>query len=79
MLSVILPAYNEEKMIPAAAEVIARIMDESGINFELLFVDDGSRDETWDQICLASKKDRRIRGVHFSRNFGKEAAMFAGL
>lgn len=79
MLSVILPAYNEEKMIPAAAEVISRIMDESGINFELLFVDDGSRDETWDQICLASKKDRRIRGVHFSRNFGKEAAMFAGL
>ena len=42
MLSVILPAYNEEKMIPAAAEVISRIMDESGINFELLFVDDDS-------------------------------------
>lgn len=79
MLSVILPAYNEEKMIPAAAEVIARIMDEAGINFELLFVDDGSRDETWARICLASQKDRRIRGIHFSRNFGKESAMFAGL
>lgn len=79
MLSVILPAYNEEKMIPAAAEVIARIMDEAGINFELLFVDDGSRDETWARICLVSQKDRRIRGIHFSRNFGKEAAMFAGL
>lgn len=79
MLSVILPAYNEEKMIPAAAEVIARIMDEAGINFELLFVDDGSRDETWAWICLAAQKDRRIRGIHFSRNFGKEAAMFAGL
>lgn len=79
MLSVILPAYNEEKMISAASEIISRILDEAGIEHELLFVDDGSRDKTWDEICLAAEKNSRVRGLHFSRNFGKEAAMFAGL
>lgn len=79
MLSIIVPAYNEEKMAPAAAEVISRIMDEAGIDFELLLVDDGSKDGTWREIQNASEKDPRIVGLHFSRNFGKEAAMFAGL
>lgn len=79
MLSIIVPAYNEEKMAPAAAEVISRIMDEAEIDFELLLVDDGSRDNTWQEIQRASEKDARVVGLHFSRNFGKEAAMFAGL
>lgn len=79
MISIILPAYNEEKMISAASEVISRIMDEAEIEHELLFVDDGSKDKTWDEICLAAEKNSRVRGLHFSRNFGKEAAMFAGL
>ena len=79
MLSVILPAYNEETMIPIAAETISRILDEAAIPFELLFVDDGSRDGTWEQIQAASAANKRVVGVHFSRNFGKEAAMFAGL
>ena len=79
MLSVILPAYNEEKMIAAAAEVISGLMDEAGIEHELLFVDDGSRDKTWAEISAAAEKNPHVRGLHFSRNFGKEAAMFAGL
>ena len=79
MLSVIMPAYNEEDMIPVAAETLARILDEAGIAFELLFVNDGSRDGTWDAICRAREKDPRVCGICFSRNFGKEAAMFAGL
>ena len=79
MLSVILPSYNEETMIPIAAETISRILDEAAIPFELLFVDDGSRDGTWEQIQAASAANKRVVGVHFSRNFGKEAAMFAGL
>lgn len=79
MLSIIVPAYNEEKMAPAAAEVISRIMDEAGIDFELLLVDDGSKDGTWREIQRASENDPRVVGLHFSRNFGKEAAMFAGL
>ena len=79
MLSVILPAYNEEQMIAAAAGTVSGILDEAGIAHELLFVDDGSRDGTWAEIQRVSRLDPRVVGVHFSRNFGKEAAMFAGL
>ena len=79
MLSVILPAYNEKDMIPVAAETLAGILDKEGIAFELLFVNDGSPDGTWDAICRAREKDPRVCGICFSRNFGKEAAMFAGL
>ena len=79
MLSVILPSYNEEKMIPVAAETVTGILDEAGIDHELLFVDDGSRDKTWDQIEKAAETNPHVVGLHFSRNFGKEAAMFAGL
>ena len=79
MLSVILPAYNEKDMIPVAAETLAGILDKEGIAFELLFVNDGSTDGTWEAICRAREKDPRVCGICFSRNFGKEAAMFAGL
>ncbi len=79
MLSVILPAYNEEKMIRTAAETLAKILDAENIPFELVFVNDGSRDNTWAEICSAREADSRVCGVCFSRNFGKEAAMFAGL
>ena len=79
MLSVILPSYNEEKMIAVAAETLAGILDAVKIPFELLFVNDGSKDGTWNEICRAREKDSRVCGICFSRNFGKEAAMFAGL
>ena len=79
MISVVLPSYNEEKMIPIAAERIGTILGGAGIDYELLFVDDGSRDSTWREIQRCSAADPHVVGVHFSRNFGKEAAMFAGL
>ena len=79
LLSIVLPAYNEEAMLPRTAETLTAIMEDAGITFELVFVDDGSRDATWQKILEAASKDRRIHGVHFSRNFGKEAAVFAGL
>ena len=79
MLSVIIPAYNEEAMIPLTVQTLTRVLDGAGIDHELLFVDDGSRDRTWAEIEAASRQDRRVAGLHFSRNFGKEAAMFAGL
>ena len=79
MLSVILPSYNEEKMIAKATERMAEILQPEKIDYELLFIDDGSRDSTWAQINEAAEKDSHVVGVHFSRNFGKEAAMFAGL
>ena len=79
MLSVVLPSYNEEKMIPVAAARLREILQGAGIDYELLFVDDGSRDATWAEIQRCAEQDRHVVGVHFSRNFGKEAAMFAGL
>ena len=79
MLSIILPSYNEEKMIPIAAKRLGEILTPESIDYELVFVDDGSRDSTWQQIQSVSAADAHVVGVHFSRNFGKEAAMFAGL
>ncbi len=79
MLSVILPAYNEEKMIPVAADTISGILERENIDFELLFIDDGSKDATWENITRVAGRNAHVVGVHFSRNFGKEAAMFAGL
>ncbi len=79
MLSVILPSYNEEQMIALAAGTVTGILDAAGIDHELIFVDDGSRDKTWQEIRNARESNPHVVGVHFSRNFGKEAAMFAGL
>lgn len=79
MLSIIIPAYNEEKLIRRTAETILGILDTEKIPCELLFVNDGSSDNTWKAICDISKVYPKIRGVSFSRNFGKESAMFAGL
>ena len=79
MISVILPAYNEEKMISIAADTISDILRKEKVDCEILFIDDGSTDSTWGAIQDAASKRRNVRGIHFSRNFGKEAAMFAGL
>ena len=79
MLSVVIPAYNEEKMIARTAESITSLLDNNDIDHELLFVNDGSSDATWRCIEEAHEADLRIRGISFSRNFGKEAAVFAGL
>lgn len=66
-------------MITLAADTICGIMESENIDCELLFVDDGSKDKTWEEICTAEKVHPQVVGIHFSRNFGKEAAMFAGL
>lgn len=79
MLSVIIPAYNEHENIKNTATVVSGILDLENIPFELIFVDDGSRDKTWEDIRGANKADSRVRGLRFSRNFGKEGAIFAGL
>lgn len=79
MLSVVIPAFNEQEMVPAAAEQIDGILSRAGIPHELIFIDDGSRDATWAEIRAESEHRDTVRGVHFSRNFRKEAAIFAGL
>lgn len=78
-LSVVIPAYNEEQMIAQAVEGISAPLREAGIGFELIFVNDGSRDRTWRLIEDAAGENAQVRGVSFSRNFGKESAIFAGL
>ena len=78
-LSVVLPAYNEEESVPLAADVIGDLLTQAGIDHELIFVNDGSRDHTWRAIQEAAARRPQVRGIRFSRNFGKEAAIFAGL
>ena len=79
LLSVIVPAYNEEVMIEKTARTIGEILKEADISYEILFVDDGSKDKSWEIISHVSSEDSSVRGLHFSRNFGKEAAIMAGL
>lgn len=79
MLSVIIPAYNEGLMVEKAAKVIGEILAEQHIVNELIFVDDGSKDSTWEKIKTLSEIEKNVKGIHFSRNFGKEAAIIAGL
>lgn len=79
MLSIVIPAYNEEKMIWKTTEVVSGIMEREKIPFELVFVNDGSRDQTWEMIEKAAEKNMHVTGIRFSRNFGKESAIFAGL
>lgn len=79
MLSVIIPAYNEEKMIQKTADTVDGILKRASIPYEILFINDGSRDGTWEQIEAAAERNPQVKGIHFSRNFGKESAIFAGL
>lgn len=79
MLSIIIPAYNEEEMINKTALVINDILINATIPYEMIFIDDGSNDKTWQEINSVAINFPTIRGIHFSRNFGKEAAIMAGL
>ncbi len=79
LLSIIIPAYNEQDNIHRTFNTIRQILNEAHIPFEILFVDDGSRDMTWPRICELSAGLPEAKGISFSRNFGKESAIFAGL
>ena len=79
LLSVIIPAYNEEGMVQKTAEVVSEILNDAKIENEIIFINDGSKDRTWEKILHVTREKSQVRGVNFSRNFGKEAAMFAGL
>lgn len=79
LLSIVLPAYNEEQNIANTAKVLGELLDQNGIDYELVFISDGSRDNTYAEIQKAAAQNPRIKGAEFSRNFGKEAGIFAGL
>ena len=80
-ISVVISCYNEEKALPLFYEEMERVrkQDFENVDFEYIFVNDGSKDKTLDEIKELRKKDKKVRYISFSRNFGKEAAMFAGL
>lgn len=79
MLSVIIPAFNEETMIERAYNRISNILKAAEIDCEIIFIDDGSKDATYSKIEYLANKESNLCGIHFSRNFGKEAAISAGL
>ena len=80
-ISVIVPCYNEQEAIPFFYDEIVKISKimENDAEFEYLFINDGSKDKTIDVLRELAKKDERVKYVSFSKNFGKEAAMYAGL
>lgn len=79
LLSVVIPSYNEENNFSTAVQRLSEVLTAAKIEYELIFVDDGSRDNTYALICEEARKNSAVRGISFSRNFGKEAAIFAGL
>ncbi len=79
-LSIIVPCYNEEESIPYFYAEVTQIADKMmELEFEYLFINDGSKDKTLEVLRSLAKKDSHVRYLSFSRNFGKEAAMYAGL
>ena len=84
LISVVVPCYNEQEVLPLFYDEIIRVTNEmkeqhSHLSFEFLFINDGSKDNTLQMLRELSLKDNRVRYVSFSRNFGKEAGMVAGL
>lgn len=79
LLSIVLPAYNEEQNIANTVSVLTGVLEENKIDYELVFISDGSKDGTFAEIKKAAAQNPRIKGAEFSRNFGKEAGIFAGL
>lgn len=77
-VSLIIPAYNEEEAIPYFLERIVPLLDAEPYTFEMIFIDDGSKDRTLEILLEARQKDPRIRIIELARNFGKELAMTAG-
>ena len=79
LLSVVIPAHNESAGIALALDTIKVILDACPMDWEIIVVDDGSRDKTFDRLKELAQADPRIKSVRLSRNFGKEAALLAGL
>ncbi len=79
LLSIVLPSYNEEQNIANTAQVLSDLLESEKIEYELIFINDGSKDGTYEEIQKVSQTNSNIKGASFSRNFGKEASIFAGL
>lgn len=77
-ISVIVPLYNEEESLPELEQWISRVMDEHGYTYEIIFVNDGSTDRSWEVITALAEKNPAVKGVSFRRNYGKSPALNTG-
>ena len=73
MLSIIIPSYNEEGNVAKCASVVSKLLSENGIDYELVFVNDGSKDRTWDIISNLARNDEHIVGVNFQEILARRA------
>jgi glycosyltransferase involved in cell wall biosynthesis len=77
-LSVVIPVYNEEESIPELTGWIERVCEEDRLDFEIIYIDDGSSDSSWDKITSLADKKQFVKGYRFRRNYGKAAALYTG-
>lgn len=77
-LTIVIPLFNEEESLPELAEWIEKVCTEHGYSYEIIMVDDGSTDTSWDVVQQLSAQNNRIRGIKFQRNYGKSAALNEG-
>lgn len=77
-ISVVVPLFNEEESLPELVHWIRRVMEENRFTWEVILVDDGSNDASWEVIGQLSREDPSVRGIKFRRNYGKSAALFCG-
>jgi len=77
-LSVVIPLYNEDESLPELLHWIAQVMNENAFTYEIILIDDGSTDRSWEVILQESEKDNHVRGIRFRRNYGKSAALNVG-
>ncbi|MEX2485465.1 MAG: glycosyltransferase family 2 protein [Brumimicrobium sp.] len=77
-ISIVVPLFNEEESLPELHEWIIRVMKANNYSYEIIFVDDGSKDESWNIIEVLKQKDSCVKGIKFQRNYGKSAALQKG-
>ena len=77
-LSIIVPSYNEKESLPELVSWIGRVMEREGRSYEVIIIDDGSTDGSWDTICSLAGEDSHVHGIRFRRNYGKSAALYCG-
>ena len=77
-ISVVVPLFNEEESLPELASWIDKVMLKNKFSYEVIMVDDGSNDTSWEVIENLSKENKSIKGIKFRRNYGKSAALYSG-
>ncbi len=77
-LSIVIPLFNEQESLPELHEWIVRVMQKNNFSYEIIFVDDGSKDDSWNVVETLSAKDKNVKAIRFQRNYGKSPALHVG-